>query len=1345
MNPYKFNLDLCTDNANADIIKLIRPESEVLEFGPAYGRMTKYLREELGCQIDIVEIDMEAGESAGRYARYSCIGVEEGNIENKIWEKKFAGNRYDAIVFTDVLEHLHNPEEILMICKTFLKSDGSILCSIPNIAHSSVILGLLSGEFTYKETGLLDKTHIHFFTEKSFLEMVNSCGYYISYEHAIVMPVGTIELPYTYKLVSKDIENVLKRRSNSEAYQFVFELKHKGSESAEESFTTSQNAYMGKAVCYIKEEDDIEFSEQKKISKIVTSEKNDIRFSFQKFSNVRGIRIVLLDSNSIIRLKKISIVSEEKEEIIEYSTDGVNTENNILCFFDQISDLYLWLPEDKKVDAIHIQYEILVYNSDILSIIGREFCENLFEISENAREKERELHDLNEKLIKENEKLIKENGSVNKKYVQLNIEKEQYLEENVRLKQDFIEINKKNNEIVEEKENFRKELYDVLQEKNNLSKKMQTLYENYVICGEELKKMENSISWKLTAPTRKIQEKIQIFGKLWENTSFYYRNYGLKASIYRAMHYKEIKLRERQQLEEISEQAQKKDLWDELDNWITNTPHNFIDIFPVPMGWNTPLFQRFQHLSLQAGNAGGISFYGAHPAVDKDVLTYKFINSTLCIVNLDNPDVTEKFWNLLDRVEGMKFVRIQSIDLATSISKCESFLKRGYQIVYEYIDELTPQITGNIPQFVYERHEYLLRNEDVTVVATSDKLFSQIKPYRNRNMIMLNNGVDYEHWNLKRAQIDCPKDIQEIVSRGKIIVGYHGALAQWIDYELLNRIAEDERYILLLIGYEHDQYLKKSNLLNKDNVYYIGPRNYEELNKYAVYYDIAILPFVVNNITLSVSPVKIFEYMAAGKPIVTYALPECQKYLSCLCANTQDEFLEQLEKAISLRNNKDYLEQLQKDALDNTWLSITKKMIGFIETNYERNNQKRKEISILNPLQSEKNKDQYIEEILKMPKYIDEEAFRNITNKPYKRQRGDCKIIAYYLTQFHPDKHNEEWWGRGTTEWNNVCRAVPQFIGHYQPRLPGELGFYDLRIMDNMKRQIELAKMYGIYGFCFYYYWFDGERLLEQPLEMFLQHEEMDFPFSLCWANENWTKRYDGTNTDILMEQPNSPESYRNVILDIARFLKDSRYIEIDGKKVITVYRPSLMPQTKSILSFWREYCRQQGLGELYLIAVKENMIDIDWLKEGFDAISEFHPGTLYTNCLNITNEQKMLRNDFGGEIYSYSDIVLKQKYFRYDLPKLYRAVMPMWDNTARRDNKGMIFQGSTPSLYKRWLKDVILAGDKRDDLEDNVIFINAWNEWGEGAYLEPDKRYGYAYLQATKEAVEECRNEEDE
>lgn len=383
--------------------------------------------------------------------------------------------------------------------------------------------------------------------------------------------------------------------------------------------------------------------------------------------------------------------------------------------------------------------------------------------------------------------------------------------------------------------------------------------------------------------------------------------------------------------------------------------------------------------------------------------------------------------------------------------------------------------------------------------------------------------------------------------------------------------------------------------------------------------------------------------------------------------------------------------------------------------------------------------DAYVKQILESPAKSDED-YVALTDKPYQYQNGDPKVLAYYLPQFHPTEENDLWWGKGVTEWNNVARAVPQYVGHYQPRLPGELGFYDLRIKDNIARQVELAKHHGIFGFIFYFYWFDGRRLLDKPLDSFVHAEDIDFPFSLCWANESWTRRFDGTCGEILMEQSDSVDSYKSFIDSVIPYMRSEKYMRVNGRPLLNVYRPSFMPECANTIDYWRGRCRAAGVGEIHLVGTREHTWDVDLLTLGFDAQNEFHPGTLFKNCNDISAEIDFIRSDFGGLVLDYSDIVENKKYFKFNCDKLYRAVMPMWDNTARRDNKGMIFEGATPALYKKWLIDVLQESAAREDLDDRIIFINAWNEWGEGAYLEPDRRYGYAYLEATRQALEEAR-----
>lgn len=384
----------------------------------------------------------------------------------------------------------------------------------------------------------------------------------------------------------------------------------------------------------------------------------------------------------------------------------------------------------------------------------------------------------------------------------------------------------------------------------------------------------------------------------------------------------------------------------------------------------------------------------------------------------------------------------------------------------------------------------------------------------------------------------------------------------------------------------------------------------------------------------------------------------------------------------------------------------------------------------------------YIQQITDLPEIKNKGMYVDLTKKKNVCLSNDMtKLIAYYLPQYYPFKENDEWWGKGTTEWTNVSKAVPQYIGHNQPRLPGELGYYDLRLKENIVRQIDLAKLYGVYGFCYYYYWFDGKRLLDRPLDLLLDNKELDMPFCLCWANENWTRRFESTSGEVIMKQSSTEESYKKFIKSLGKYLTDQRYIQINNKKVLIIYQPTYIPNCQEVIKYWRGYCEKNNWGELYLIAIKVDEEE-NFLEEGFDAVSEFQPrNVLIDDTYRVdAGKLKFPGNHFYGNIYSYKQIVCEKKYLNRS-DKMYKAVMPMWDNTARKNNKGIIFHGSTPDLYEEWLSDVIKYTKQQKDLDDNFIFLNAWNEWGEGAYLEPDRKYGYAYLQATRNALEKTRN----
>ena len=359
--------------------------------------------------------------------------------------------------------------------------------------------------------------------------------------------------------------------------------------------------------------------------------------------------------------------------------------------------------------------------------------------------------------------------------------------------------------------------------------------------------------------------------------------------------------------------------------------------------------------------------------------------------------------------------------------------------------------------------------------------------------------------------------------------------------------------------------------------------------------------------------------------------------------------------------------------------------------------------------------------------------FVALTTEQTPAATSDVKLIAYYLPQFHPIPENDRWWGAGFTEWRNVTRAFPVFPDHYQPRVPGELGYYDLRVPDTMRRQVELAKQHGISGFCFHFYWFNGKRLLELPILSFLQQPEFDLQFSLCWANENWSRRWDGGNNELLIAHHHSREDDIAFIRYLDRYFQDSRYIKVDGKPVLTVYRPAIVEHMKETIATWREQAIELGYPGLYVIATNSFNFQ-EFEQYGFDALTEFPPHSV--RAARIEDQLTVSPFRSGGNVFSYDSLV---EFSIHQPPvatgTIHPGAAPGWDNSARRPFDGAIYHGATPEIFSRWLQSGVDRA-RANRVGERFVFINAWNEWAEGAYLEPDQRFGYAYLAACAETV---------
>lgn len=357
--------------------------------------------------------------------------------------------------------------------------------------------------------------------------------------------------------------------------------------------------------------------------------------------------------------------------------------------------------------------------------------------------------------------------------------------------------------------------------------------------------------------------------------------------------------------------------------------------------------------------------------------------------------------------------------------------------------------------------------------------------------------------------------------------------------------------------------------------------------------------------------------------------------------------------------------------------------------------------------------------------------------QPLIDQLNEVRLFAFYLPQFHPIPENDRWWGTGFTEWSNVTRAVPQYPGHYQPQLPSTLGFYDLRLPAVMAEQARLARRHGIEAFCFYYYWFAGHRLLEHPIEQMLKSGEPDFPFFLCWANENWTRRWDGQDAEILMGQSYSQEDSEAMIRDIMRYMRDRRYVRVNGKPILLVYRVELIPEFEKVVERWRDLCRAEGIGEIYVAAVESfehSRSSAPFAKYGLDASVQFPP---HGDPVPDENLRRTAHADFAGHIYDYeaSAVAFSQRPFP-SWPR-FPTVMPGWDNTARRMKAAAIFNGATPGAFQAWLETAIEQTSAHNAPGERIVFINAWNEWAEGAQLEPDRMFGHARLEAVQGALQ--------
>jgi glycosyltransferase involved in cell wall biosynthesis len=352
-----------------------------------------------------------------------------------------------------------------------------------------------------------------------------------------------------------------------------------------------------------------------------------------------------------------------------------------------------------------------------------------------------------------------------------------------------------------------------------------------------------------------------------------------------------------------------------------------------------------------------------------------------------------------------------------------------------------------------------------------------------------------------------------------------------------------------------------------------------------------------------------------------------------------------------------------------------------------------------------------------------------------------ARLIAFYLPQYHPIPENDEWWGKGFTEWTNTAKARPMYRGHYQPHVPADLGFYDLRLPEARIAQAEMAREYGIEAFCYYHYWFAGKRILERPFNEVLRTGRPDFPFCLCWANQTWTGVWHGCPDEVLIEQTYpGHDDYRTHFQSLLPAFQDRRYVTVDGKPLFIIYRPGSIPDIRHALDSWRNMAVKAGLAGLHMVAIINGKQAWDPQQLGFDATVLQDLPPLRRDGASWRRPLKMLHclyQEKRGKptVHNHRRVLLDLLSHEASGIENYPCLLPNWDNTPRSGRNGLVLQGSTPELFRIQMKKSLEITADRSP-EHRLVFIKSWNEWAEGNHLEPDLRFGLSYLEVIRDEV---------
>lgn len=357
--------------------------------------------------------------------------------------------------------------------------------------------------------------------------------------------------------------------------------------------------------------------------------------------------------------------------------------------------------------------------------------------------------------------------------------------------------------------------------------------------------------------------------------------------------------------------------------------------------------------------------------------------------------------------------------------------------------------------------------------------------------------------------------------------------------------------------------------------------------------------------------------------------------------------------------------------------------------------------------------------------------------------KGPIKVIAFYLPQFHPVKENDEWWGSGFTEWHNVVKAKPLFRGHYQPKLPADLGFYDLRLPETREAQAQLAREAGVYGFCYWHYWFgNGKRLLERPFNEVVASGKPDFPFCLAWANHSWyAKTWDPNKPDrLLIEQlyPGKEDNEKH-FYEVLPAFKDDRYIKIDGKPLFAIFKPLQVENVRAFIQQWQELAKKNGLPGIYFVGQGPQKDFESIMASGFDAVNHEEVNGIHAHQSKFVRTMKQIERVLlkRPRCYDYAKAMKEMIIPEDSCENILPTICPNFDHTPRSGTRGLVYVNNNPQTFGNHVRQILDIVKKK---EEKIVFLKSWNEWGEGNYMEPDEKWGKAYIEVLRKELDNER-----